>query len=230
MSKQMKTAAILMTVAIVLALFCAFYMHRQANTRRALLNKSAELAADGFYADASRMIDKAMTAPPDETLSDDMLSLKKAEYLQKAGNTDQALNIVMRVIKDNPEGSPEFDEGWAGVVAICTEEEEFGKLATLLEGSELESVKSRYYNYLVYDPVFRQQPGEYTGELNLVIESQGVGTVFYTIDGSEPTEKSNLYTDGVLLRPGVYTVKAMFVNRYGLRSNTVTGTYLILDE
>lgn len=230
MSKQMKTAAILMTVAIVLALFCAFYMHRQANTRRALLNKSAELAADGFYADASRMIDKAMTAPPDETLSDDMLSLKKAEYLQKAGNTDQALNIVMRVIKDNPEGSPEFDEGWAGVVAICTEEEEFGKLATLLEGSELESVKSRYYNYLVYDPVFRQQPGEYTGELNLVIESQGVGTVFYTIDGSEPTEKSNLYTEGVLLRPGVYTVKAMFVNRYGLRSNTVTGTYLILDE
>lgn len=226
----MKTAAILMTVAIVLALFCAFYMHRQANTRRALLNKSAELAADGFYADASRMIDKAMTAPPDETLSDDMLSLKKAEYLQKAGNTDQALNIVMRVIKDNPEGSPEFDEGWAGVVAICTEEEEFGKLATLLEGSELESVKSRYYNYLVYDPVFRQQPGEYTGELNLVIESQGVGTVFYTIDGSEPTEKSNLYTEGVLLRPGVYTVKAMFVNRYGLRSNTVTGTYLILDE
>lgn len=219
-----------MTVAIVLALFCAFYMHRQANTRRALLNKSAELAADGFYADASRMIDKAMTAPPDETLSDDMLSLKKAEYLQKAGNTDQALNIVMRVIKDNPEGSPEFDEGWAGVVAICTEEEEFGKLATLLEGSELESVKSRYYNYLVYDPVFRQQPGEYTGELNLVIESQGVGTVFYTIDGSEPTEKSNLYTEGVLLRPGVYTVKAMFVNRYGLRSNTVTGTYLILDE
>ena len=230
MSKQMKTAATLMAVAVVLVLFCAFYMHRQANTRRALYNKSAELAAQGFYADASRMIDKAMTSPADETLSDDMLSLKKAEYLQKAGNTDQALSIAMRVIKDNPEGTPEFDEGWERIVSICTEEEEFGKLATLLEGSELESVKSKYYNYLVYDPVFRQQPGEYTGELQLIIESQGVGTVFYTIDGTDPTEKSNLYTDGVLLRPGLYTVKALFVNRYGLRSNIVTAAYQILDE
>ena len=77
---------------------------------------------------------------------------------------------------------------------------------------------------------FRQQPGEYTGELQLIIESQGVGTVFYTIDGTDPTEKSNLYTDGVLLRPGLYTVKALFVNRYGLRSNIVTGSYQILDE
>ena len=29
MSKQMKTAATLMAVAVVLVLFCAFYMHRQ---------------------------------------------------------------------------------------------------------------------------------------------------------------------------------------------------------
>ena len=73
-------------------------------------------------------------------------------------------------------------------------------------------------------------PGVYHKELLLIIESQGVGSVFYTIDGSDPTEKSNLYTGGILLRPGIFTVKTMFVNRYGLRSNIVTGTYQILDD
>ena len=94
----------------------------------------------------------------------------------------------------------------------------------------MESVKSKYYNYLVYDPVFRDPPDTYEETLVLYIESQGVGAVFYTLDGTEPTEKSNLYNGPITLTPGIYTVKAFFINRYGLRSNTVTGTYKITED
>lgn len=230
MSRKVKTAAVLVVLAALMLTGYLTYLNRRANSREVLLQKSAEQAAEGSYADAVRSIDKALEAPQDQAVTDEMLYLKKAEYLQKAGDNDQALSIAMRVVRDTQEGQEEFDEAWERIAQICTEEEEYGKFATLLEGSGVESVKSRYYNYLVYDPVFRDPPGTYEGGLELVIESQGEGTVFYTIDGSDPTEKSNLYTEPIRLRPGIYTVRTFFVNRYGLKSNTVTGTYQIKDE
>ena len=201
-----------------------------ANSRETLYARAEKLASEGSYADASRLIDKALTSPQDGKVSDNALLLAKASYLQKSGDIEQAMSLTMRVIKDTEEGQREFDDAWARIVSICSQEEEYEKLASILEGSGIESVKSRYYNYLVYDPVFRDEPGSYDKRFMLIIESQGVGNVFYTLDGSDPTERSNLYTDGILLRPGIYTVKAMFVNRYGLRSNIVTGTYQILEE
>ena len=219
-----------MTIAVALVLGFCYFQYKRANTREALAGRAVQLYEEGSYADAVRAIDRAMDAPQDGKLSDNALLLKKSLYLQKAGDTEQAMAIAMRVIRDTEEGQQEFDDAWERIVSVCSEEEEYDTLASILEGSGIESVKSRYYNYLVYDPVFRDLPGNYENRLLLVIESQGVGSVFYTLDGSDPTEKSNLYTDGILLRPGIYTVKAMFVNRYGLRSNIVSGTYQILEE
>ena len=230
MTGKLKAAALLFLVAVTMAVAFGAYQYKQANSRGALMERAETLAAEGSYAEAVRMIDRALKAPDDGSCSDEALCLRKARYLQEAGDTDRALSEAMRVVKNTQEGQPEFDEAWERIVSICTQEEEYGKLATLLEGSGVESIKSRYYNYLVYDPVFRDPPGTYEGGLELYIESQGVGAVFYTIDGREPTQKSNLYNGPIILRPGIYTVKALFVNRYGLESSIVTGTYQITKD
>lgn len=230
MTRKLKLALLLLFLAIAMAGAYLGYQHKLATSRRVLLERAETAAQEGSYADASRLIDRALDSPEDGSASDEQLFLKKAEYLQEAGDTDQALSIAMRVVKNTQPGQEEYDLAWERIVSICTQEEEFGKLATLLEGSGVESVKSKYYNYLVYDPVFRDPPGTYEEELQLYIESQGEGAVFYTLDGSQPTEKSNLYTGPILLRPGIYTVKAFFINRYGLVSNIVTGTYQITEN
>ncbi len=230
MTGKLKAAILLFLMAVVLAASFIAYRHKMANTREALLEKAEQQAAEGSYAEAVRLIDKALSSEEDGSGSEEALRLKKAQYLQESGDTEAALSEAMHVVKNTKEGDPEFDEAWERIVSICTQEEEYGKLATLLEGSGVESIKSRYYNYLVYDPVFRDPPGTYEEILELYIESQGVGAVFYTIDGSEPTEKSNLYGGPITLRPGIYTVKAFFINRYGLKSSTVTGTYRITSN
>lgn len=230
MSRRFRFAAVLISIAAALAFGYTMYTRSLANSREALLDSSADMADQGSYAEAARLIDRALSLPSDGIRTDEMLYLKKAEYLQKAGDYSQALSIAMRVMKNTHEGQQEFDDAWERIVSICSEQGEYGKLCTLLEGCEVESIRSRYYNYLVYDPVFRDPPGIYEGDYTLVIESQGVGTVFYTLDGTEPTDKSYLYTDGIRMRPGIYTVKAFFLNRYGLRSSTVTGTYQITGD
>ena len=230
MSRRFRTAAVLISIAAALAFGYTMYTRSLANSREALLDSSKDMADQGSYAEAARLIDRALTMKPDGIRTDEMLYLKKAEYLQKGGDYSQALSIAMRVMKNTHEGQQEFDDAWERIVSICSEQGEYGKLCTLLEGCEVESIRSRYYDYLVYDPVFRDPPGIYPADFTLVIESQGVGTVFYTIDGTEPTDKSYLYSDGILMRPGLYTVKAFFLNRYGLRSSTVTGTYQITED
>lgn len=230
MTGKLKAAVLFFLIAVAMAAAFGAYQYKQANSREALLEKAEELEAEGSYAEAVRTIDKALDSSDSGNISDETLRLKKAKYLQEAGDSERALSEAMRVVKNTQEGQPEYDEAWERIVSICTQEEEYGKLATLLEGSGDESVKSRYYNYLVYDPVFRDPPGTYEESLELYIESQGVGAVFYTIDGTEPTQKSNLYNGPILLRPGIYTVKALFVNRYGLESSIVTGTYQITND
>ena len=212
MTRKLKASILLLLFAVALAAAFFGYRRKLSNTRAVLAEKSAAAAQEGSYAEASRLIDRALQSPEDGSFTDEQLYLKKAEYTQQAGDNDQALSIAMRVVKNTREGQPEFDEAWERIVSICIEEEEFGKLATLLEGSGVESVKSRYYNYLVYDPVFRDPPGTYEESLVLYIESQGEGAVFYTLDGTEPTEKSNLYSGPITLRPGIYTIKAFFIN------------------
>ena len=143
MTGKLKAAAALFLIAVVMAASFGAYKHKQANTREALLEKAESLAAEGSYADAVRTIDKALESADDGNCSDEALHLKKAQYLQEAGDTDQALSEAMRVVKNTQEGQPEYDEAWERIVSICTQEEEYGKLATLLEGSGVESIKSR---------------------------------------------------------------------------------------
>ena len=99
MSRQVKIAAVLVSIAAALVIGYLAYQHSQAHSREALLNKSAEMAQTGYYADAARLIDRALTLPGDGVRSDEMLYLKKADYLQKSGDTAEALSIAMRVVK-----------------------------------------------------------------------------------------------------------------------------------
>ena len=92
MSRRMRNAVLLMAVAVALVLGFLYYQYRSANTREALVGKSVQLAAEGSYADATRAIDKAMSAPQDGKYSDNALLLKKPQYLQKSGDTEQAMS------------------------------------------------------------------------------------------------------------------------------------------
>ena len=122
MSRQVKIAAVLVSIAAALVIGYLAYQHSQAHSREALLNKSAEMAQSGYYADAARLIDRALTLPGDGVRSDEMLYLKKADYLQKSGDTAEALSIAMRVVKNTQEGQQEFDDAWERIVSILGED------------------------------------------------------------------------------------------------------------
>ena len=104
MTRKLRAAIFLFLFALVLAAAFFAYRRKLSNSRAVLAEKSALKAEEGAYAEASRLIDRALQSPEDGSFTDEQLYLKKAEYIQQAGDSDQALSIAMRVVKNTNEG------------------------------------------------------------------------------------------------------------------------------
>ena len=81
MSRRFRTAAVLISIAAALAFGYTMYTRSLANSREALLDSSKDMADQGSYAEAARLIDRALTMKPDGIRTDEMLYLKKADLI-----------------------------------------------------------------------------------------------------------------------------------------------------
>jgi hypothetical protein len=77
------------------------------------------------------------------------------------------------------------------------------------------------------NPVITPEGGEYKGPIMITIESESEDAeIFYTVDDSEPTYVSSLYTEPIKLTESV-TVKSRVYKLGHLPSSVTTATYLI---
>lgn len=76
----------------------------------------------------------------------------------------------------------------------------------------------------VSDPVFTPKGGTYYAPVNVSIASSSTGaSIYYTLDGTEPSEASTLFTTPIAVSSET-TIKAIAV-RGGLKSQVVSATY-----
>lgn len=106
------------------------------------------------------------------------------------------------------------------------------EILALLERAAKETGDQSYLqnkdSYLVKTPSFNLAPGTYEGTQNLeIIKGNAGDAIFYTIDGSVPTQTSTKYTSAIPLAIGETTVKAMAVSAKGFSSPTVEGKYIL---
>lgn len=78
-------------------------------------------------------------------------------------------------------------------------------------------------------PVFGTAAGEYSERIALEIScAEGSdGTIYYTLDGNEPSAESDICVSPVILPNGKTTVKAVTVNQAGFMSEPAEGGYTI---
>jgi hypothetical protein len=81
--------------------------------------------------------------------------------------------------------------------------------------------------YHVATPIFDPRPGSYNEPLEVVIQSDTPeAEIYYTLDGSEPTEQSTLYTDFLDINSSV-TIRARAYKDGWLPSAIAEGEYVI---
>lgn len=188
----------------------------------AMDNKQAiyELYNKAPSAEIQKLISEYMVSPPE-------LSLEPGDYDEEV--------VLFLTSKENNEiyyttdgkdptkygskyrTSIKFGEGTYVLKAVCVSDD--GQYSYVVTGEYNITIKK------VDMPVVSAVGGNYTYPLVLTISSPSNCTCYYTLDGSEPTIKSLVYKDQIVMPFGKSTLKAINVDNEGTVSPVYKGDY-----
>ena len=121
----------------------------------------------------------------------------------------------------------EVESAYDKVISIYSKMEDYQAIHELLSDCTNEAVVNLFQQFIAKPPEFSFVEGNYEEVLPLKLSANTSGKIYYTLDGSTPDEKSEIYTAPIFLETGEYTVKACFINDYGVKSDIVSNTYRI---
>jgi len=101
------------------------------------------------------------------------------------------------------------------------------KLTTLIRSYEGTDGQKYLANYVVVVPTASKAAGKFDVEIALELVSVDSNKIYYTLDGTEPTIKSLLYSEAIQIKKGDTTVKAIAVNSIGTSSDIVEQKYTV---
>lgn len=186
--------------------------------------KQARKAADaGNYELAVDFLDKARNLEPD---SADTVLLE-AGYLFQLKDHDRALTILLESVDRAHMEYGEKEKVFENIIAIYDEREEYTKINKLLISCQDLEIQNHFQQYLAMAPEFGYESGTYEEVLLLRMSANTGGTIYYTMDGSMPDERSSIYTAPLILEAGDFQIFAVFVNDYGIKSEVARGQFVI---
>lgn len=208
---------------VVLAIGWMIYTHNSASFQ---VKRAEWYVAQGKYEEAVECYERALVL--DQGNVDLMFSLADVNYLK---NNKVEYEYYLREIVRSGKASGELLDGvYQKLIAIYRDREDYQTINTLLLASNNPTLIAAYQTYIVRKPEFSITAGDYTGTQQLKLTTEGAGKIYYTMDGSEPTEDSMQYTAPILLESGDYIVKAFFENERGTSSEVATMEYHIERE
>lgn len=205
---------------LVLGFFAFFFIRNlylekyyaiQVENAQLLYNQQNYEEAIGYYENALEL---------DE---DTELMLSYADCLFEIGKVDQALSYYYAIIDKEPEN----EKAYARIISIYEKKENYSEINKLLSSCGQQSIKTEFQSYMTAEPVFSYESGEYNHVIPLKIQTSTTGTVYYSMDGSDPRLSGIEYTSPLFLRYGEYLIKAVCINDFGLASEVVEAQYII---
>lgn len=220
-------AGVLAGAAFMLLLFLVLQILVRRNASY-YVARAYDKASTGDYAGAVQEIDGALSLDSGGTARVELL-LTRSEYEAKAGDHEQAVATLQEIV-DAAMDSSEILSSYSRIIEIYSARGEYATIAGILQRCDNEEVQSSFRQYMVVLPQFDLPSGSYDEDLLLSLTANGDGSIFYTLDGSRPTTGSNLYAGPIRLTAGVTRVTAVYVNRYGVVSRSVSRLYDVAGD
>lgn len=79
----------------------------------------------------------------------------------------------------------------------------------------------------IEDPVINPPSGEYTGKLTITMSSESKSILYYTLDGSNPNDESQIYTGPIEITQSTVVKAISYKPGQFLPSNIISRTYVI---
>ncbi|MCR4907399.1 MAG: chitobiase/beta-hexosaminidase C-terminal domain-containing protein [Lachnospiraceae bacterium] len=179
-----------------------------------IITRAEEAYSDGEYENAAKLYSQALDkqledAPLFERVN---LEMKLAETWRLAGDRERALAVYETVIGQDSGNT----DAYLALVELYYENEDYGMLDRTISSITDEAVRDRLSSYLTGEVEFSVKSGSYDREFDLELSSDKMGSIYYTLDGTDPTVNSEEYAAPIRIGEGESTVRAVFVNIHGI--------------
>lgn len=177
------------------------------------------LMADGDYEAAGKSVD--LLLKQDES-SLAYLALKNT-ICDKTDDKETQLVVLQQIIEKDQDNYQAYQQ----LLQLYLDQDAQPEIAELAENAPNSVIASMFKPYLIDAPYLELTPGNYDYSQVLVISAKSGYDIFFTIDGTPPTENGIPYTGPITLESGHYTISAVCKNNKGVYSKEETGEYQI---
>ncbi len=146
-----------------------------------------------------------------------------ADAYNRTGQTDKAIEVLKEALAYDKLN----EKALTALAQLYQDNKNGAELTELIrdyKGTKSESVLDAYK---VSAPTPSETPGNFDDAIELRLMAADGCDIYYTIDGSEPTEKSIKYSGSIKIEKDTVTVKAVAVNSIGVNSDVAEFTYTI---
>ena len=213
--------AVLLTIVIAGIAFISVVRSRN-NSFDYQYEKAVAYAGEGNYSEAVSYLERGLAIQPENLDARFLL----AKYYDKNGQQHSTIALLNEILGLGT-GYEKRDEVYDMLLGIYASQEDFAKMGEMLKSCDVPRIVSKYNKYAALKPEFNKKGGVYDELISISLTGNAQGFVYYTMDGTVPTRNSQVYETPILLESGEYTIKAMFVNMYGVESDIETQNYYI---
>lgn len=209
-----------LAAAAVLILFaCSISLWNRLSNVETQLSKAEKAASKKNYAKAVEYTLQAV----EKNGSDMEVRNLLGTYYVLNGQIKNAVTTFKDIIALDKEN----EDAYRNLISIYEKEKNYTAINDLIRSGNSDKITNTFIKYIANPPQFNYPQGTYQERLPLKMTANTTGKVYYTLDGTEPDETSDIYTAPVFLENGIYTVRAFFVNDYGIKSETAVQIYQI---
>ena len=219
---------------------CAYMLFETESGQRMMAQWDWEVAETSAYvtlgreyveqAYFSRALDKLSTAVEREPNNVDALVLM-AQAHTELGNIEEAKRIYVSLIE---EIAPAHPSAYRKLIEIYEKEEYYAEALALTKQAQ-EATGANEFTVMLREktptaPTLSQNEGKYINEIDVTITVPEGQTVYYTIDGTDPSESGLVYQPGTKIHvaEGKMTVKAIGFTANGTPSEQVSANYTVV--
>lgn len=181
--------------------------------------KAISYAKEGDYGQAINSLERAIDLD-DENID---LIIMKADYYTLYGFRDTSKSILENAIMSGQDTLEIYDI----LISYYVEESNYSAIVSLVSNTSNSLVYEKYKHYISLPPRFSSAPGVFYNKISLELLSNGSGTIYYTLNGTLPSESSEKYKEPLYLEEGEHQINAVFINDEGVRSDLISGTFKI---
>lgn len=215
---------VILSVAIIIALafFTINSVIKKAQDNFAYYNNTGiAYVQSQKYADAIPYLEKALTFEESEGKVNLRFSLY--DCYVATNDTEKAISMLYNILKIdeyNLEAIVDLENYYekAGVTEALVE------LYNKYKDTQAADAVAKYY---VEAPAVSVEGGEYTTDIEVKLTSDYGYNIYYTLDGSDPTVNSSLYSKEIEISEGTATLKCIAANQYNIVSDIVSAEYKV---